>query len=105
MFAMFGVIAGIWSDKFDQMAAITNFFITPLTFLSGTFYAIKNLSEPFYTISHFNPVFYLIDGFRAGFTGVNEAPLGIGIGVALVINLVLAFTCYRLLKSGWKLQD
>ena len=105
MFAMFGVIAGIWSDKFDQMAAITNFFITPLTFLSGTFYAIKNLSEPFYTISHWNPVFYLIDGFRAGFTGVNEAPLVIGVIVALVINAALAIICYLLLKSGWKLQD
>src|SRR5690606_20064712 len=62
MFGMLGVIGGVWAEKFDQLAAVTNFIITPLTFLSGTFYAIRSLPEPFYTISLVNPVFYLIDG-------------------------------------------
>jgi ABC-2 type transport system permease protein len=105
MFGMLGVIGGVWSDKFDQLAAFTNFVITPLTFLSGTFYAITSLPEPFLSISHFNPVFYLIDGFRYGFTGAAEAPLLIGASVSLFINAVLAVICYRLLKSGYKLKS
>ncbi len=105
MFGMLGVIGGIWAEKFDQLAAFTNFVITPLTFLSGTFYAIGNLHEPFYTISHFNPVFYLIDGFRYGFTGVAEAPLLRGALVTLSINLALWLVCLRLLRSGYKLKS
>ncbi|HNS85375.1 MAG TPA: ABC transporter permease [Parvularculaceae bacterium] len=105
MFAMLGVIGGVWAEKFDQLAAFTNFVITPLTFLSGTFYAIRNLPEPFLTFSHFNPVFYLIDGFRYGFTGVAEAPLAIGLAATMTINLALGWVCYRLLKSGYKLKS
>lgn len=105
MFGMIGVIGGIWADKFDQLAVVTNFIITPLTFLSGTFYAIKTLPEPFLTASHFNPVFYLIDGFRYGFTGAYEAAPLLGILVTLVINLGLGFACYRLFKSGYKLKS
>ncbi|MEK7265174.1 MAG: ABC transporter permease [Pseudomonadota bacterium] len=105
MFGLLGVIGGVWSDKFDQLAAFTNFVITPLTFLSGTFYAITSLPEPFLTISHFNPVFYLIDGFRYGFTGVAEAPLLIGAVSAAAINAGLAALCYRLLKTGYKLKS
>lgn len=102
---MLGVIAGIWAEKFDQLAAITSFVITPLTFLSGTFYAIKGLPEPFLTISLFNPVFYLIDGFRYGFTGVAEAPLLIGVGVTLVLIIGLGACCYWMFKSGYKLKS
>lgn len=105
MFGMLGVIGGVWSDKFDQLAAFTNFVITPLTFLSGTFYAVTRLPEPFLTISHFNPVFYLIDGFRYGFTGAAEAPLAIGVAATVAINIVLAALCYALLKSGYKLKS
>ncbi|MEL7486078.1 MAG: ABC transporter permease [Pseudomonadota bacterium] len=105
MFAMFGVVAGVWADKFDEMAMITNFVITPLTFLSGTFYAISGLPEPFLSLSAFNPVFYLIDGFRYGLTGVAEAPLMIGAGVTLALNVALAAVCYGLLKSGYKLKS
>lgn len=105
MFGMFGVIGGIWAEKFDQLAAINNFVITPLTFLSGAFYAITSLPEPFLTISHFNPVFYLIDGFRSGFTGVSEAPGGVGALIVLAINLVLAGVCLHLLRSGYKLKS
>ncbi len=105
MFGLLGVMGGIWADKFDQLAAFTNFVITPLTFLSGTFYAIRSLPEPFLTISHFNPVFYLIDGFRYGFTGAAEASLLIGVSVTMLLNLALAALCYRLLKSGYKLKS
>jgi len=105
MFAMLGVLGGIWAEKFDQLAAIANFIITPLTFLSGTFYAIGNLPAPFNTLSQFNPVFYLIDGFRYGFTGVAEAPLLTGFLVSFGLNVVLAACCYQLLKSGYKLKS
>lgn len=105
MFGMLGIVGGVWAEKFDQLAAVTNFIITPLTFLSGTFYAVTSLPEPFLSISHANPVFYLIDGFRYGFTGVHEAPLLVGVAVTLAINLALAYCCYRLFKSGYKLKS
>lgn len=105
MFALAGVAGGIWADKFDQLAVIQNFLITPLTFLSGTFYLIKRLPEPFLTVSHFNPVFYLIDGFRFGFTGkIETAPWG-GVLVTLGIDLALAAFCYGMFRSGYKLKS
>lgn len=105
MFGMLGIVGGIWAEKFDQLSALTNFVITPLTFLSGTFYAIESLPEPFYTLSHFNPVFYLIDGFRYGFTGAFEAPLLRGVVATMAINVALAYWCYRLFKSGYRLKS
>ncbi len=105
MFAMLGVIGGIWAEKFDQLAAITNFIITPLTFLSGTFYAISSLPPAFVAFSRFNPVFYLIDGMRFGFTGRAETDILVGAGAAFSVNVILAFICYRLLKSGWRLKS
>lgn len=105
MFGMLGIIGGIWADKFDQLAAFTNFVITPLTFLSGTFYAVKSLPEPFVMLSAFNPVYYLIDGFRYGFTGVYETSPLTGVLATLAINALLALWCYRLFKSGYKLKS
>ena len=105
IFAAIGAIGGIWADKFDQMAAITNFVITPLTFLSGTFYSDANLPEPFRTISHFNPVYYLIDGFRSGFTGVAEAPWHIAVSATFALSLAFSFACYLLIRSGYKIKD
>ena len=105
MFAMLGVIGGVWAEKFDQLAAMTNFVITPLTFLSGTFYAIRSLPEPFIVFSRFNPVFYLIDGFRYGFTGAAETSPAMGFAVTLAVNAALGVVCYRLLRSGWKLKS
>ncbi|MBB5517768.1 ABC transporter permease [Amphiplicatus metriothermophilus] len=105
MFGMLGVVGGIWAEKFDQLAAVTNFVITPLTFLSGTFYAIGSLPEPFLTASHFNPVFYLIDGLRFGFTGVYEAAPTVGVGATMSVNAVLAVWCYRLFRVGYKLKS
>lgn len=105
MFGFLGIVGGVWADKFDQLAAINNFVITPLTFLSGTFYAIRALPEPFLTFSHFNPVFYLIDGFRSGFTGVAEAPLWLGAAVSLFVTAALGAWSYLLLRSGYKLKS
>jgi ABC-2 type transport system permease protein len=105
MFSMIGLIAGLWAEKFDHLAVITNFVIMPLAFLSGTFYSIEILPEPFYTISHANPVFFLIDGFRYGFIGAHDSVLWIGASVAAAINLALAVASYLLLRSGWRLKD
>jgi len=105
IFAMLGVVGGVWAEKFDQLAAVTNFVITPLTFLSGTFYSVDRLPEPFSTASHFNPVFYLIDGFRAGFTGHAESSLVAGVAMTSGLMLVLGFWCYRLFRSGYKLKE
>jgi len=105
IFAMLGVIGGIWAEKFDQLAAVTNFIITPLTFLSGTFYSVERLPEPFASLSAFNPVYYLIDGFRAGFTGNAEADLSTGIAVTMGLIVTLGAGSYMLLRSGYKLKD
>ncbi|GJL91468.1 ABC transporter permease [Hyphococcus sp.] len=105
IFGAIGVLAGIWADKFDQLSAIANFVITPLTFLSGTFYSVANLPEPFRTISHYNPVYYLIDGFRSGFTGVAEAPALIGVGATFAAALAFSVGCYGLIRAGYKIKD
>ena len=105
MMAMIGVIAGLWAEKFDHLAVITNFIIMPLAFLSGTFYSVEILPEPFYTISHVNPVFFIIDGFRYGFIGAGDSNLLIGALVCLVINAGLLIACLALLRSGWRLKS
>ncbi len=105
VFGMLGVIGGVWAEKFDNLAAVTNFVITPLTFLSGTFYSIDRLPEPFRIASQFNPVFYFIDGFRSGFTGVAESNLTIGVLISLGLMSALAAWCYFLFRSGYNLKD
>ena len=82
MLALLGMIGGIWAEKFDHIAAVTNFVITPLSFLSGTFYSIERLPDGWEAIAHFNPFFYLIDGFRYGFIGHADGLPGIGAAVA-----------------------
>ena len=104
MLALVGVLAGIYADKFDQMSAITNFVITPLSFLSGTFYSIAILPEPFLTLSHFNPFFYLIDGFRYGATGVSDADPVLGLAVTMALNIILAATGWHWLHRGYRLK-
>jgi ABC-2 type transport system permease protein len=101
---MLGVFAGLWAQKFDQLAAVQNFVIMPMTFLSGTFYLVENLPEPFATISHWNPFFYLIDGFRSGFIGHAEGSLTIGIVVSAVLAVTLSVTCWLVFRSGWRLK-
>ena len=102
---MIGLIAGVWAEKFDHLAVITNFVIMPLAFLSGTFYSITILPEPFQTISHFNPVFYMIDGFRYGFTGYHDGNLAIGVAILLALNVVLGAASYLVLRTGWRLKS
>jgi ABC-2 type transport system permease protein len=102
---MLGVFAGLWAQKFDQLAAVQNFVIMPMTFLSGTFYLVENLPEPFATISHFNPFFYLIDGFRAGFIGNAEGNPMIGAVMSGLLALFMAWACWAVFKSGWRLKS
>ena len=99
-----GVIAGIWAEKFDQLAAFQNFIIMPLTFLSGVFYSIHSLPPFWQQVSHFNPIFYMIDGFRYGFFGVSDVPPLMSLGVVAACFVVLtAFTLW-LLRIGYKLR-
>jgi ABC-2 type transport system permease protein len=104
MMGMVGLLAGIYALRFDHLAAVQNFVLLPLTFLSGTFYSVKILPVIFQKLSAFNPFFYLIDGFRYGFTGVADGNVLIGALFVGTINLVLAITCYALLRSGWRLK-
>jgi len=106
LLATAGVIAGVWAEKFDQLAAVTNFVVTPLAMLSGTFFSVRAETIPDFvaTISYFNPFFYVIDGFRYGFVGVSDAPVMQGAVVTALINVALLALCYRLLKSGWKMK-
>lgn len=104
MLALLGIIAGIWADKFDHMAAVTNFVITPLAFLSGTFYSIERLPEFGRLIAHLNPFFYMIDGFRAGFIGHSDTAPWLGVCVMAAVNAVLWCVCTWMFKSGYKLK-
>ena len=104
MLGLMGVLTGIWADKFDHGAAVTNFLVQPLTLLSGTFYAIEALPPAIQSISRANPFFYMIDGFRAGFIVIPEAPVWLGIIIVGGLSLILWGACYQLLKSGWKLR-
>jgi ABC-2 type transport system permease protein len=102
---MTGVLAGLWSEKFDHLSAVQNFVVMPMTFLSGTFYLVENLPEPFATISHWNPFFYLIDGFRYGFIGQAEGDLRIGVVMSVVLTAVMAVACWLVFRSGWRLKS
>jgi ABC-2 type transport system permease protein len=99
-----GVMTAIWADKFDHMAAVTNFVVTPLTFLSGTFYTIDRLPSWAQAVARYNPFFYNIDGFRYGFLGQEPSQPGTGIVVLLVLDAVLLGSCYAMIKSGYKLK-
>lgn len=101
---LIGILAAIYSDKFDQMSAITNFIITPLSFLSGTFYSINALPEAFRIASHMNPVFYLIDGVRYGVLGVSDSSPWLGLAVVVACNAALWLLAWTWLRSGFKLK-
>jgi len=104
MLALLGILSGIFANSFDQMAAITSYVITPLSFLSGTFYSVRNLPEFWQTINHFNPFFYMIDGFRYGITGYADASINTGISILVVTNLVLFSVIYVLLNKGYRIK-
>ncbi|WP_405051877.1 ABC transporter permease [Sphingomonas sp.] len=105
MLAFLGLLTSIWADKFDHAAAVTNFVVTPLSLLSGTFYSVEQLSPTFRAISHANPFFYVISGFRHGFLGVTDSPLAVGAIGLLLLNILLWGLCYVLLRSGWKIKN
>jgi len=100
----FGMIAGIWSEKFDQMSAFQNFVIMPLSFLSGVFYSIHSLPPFWQKVSHLNPFFYMIDGFRYGFFGVGDISPFVSLGVVGGSFLVLSLLTLSMLKSGYKMR-
>jgi ABC-2 type transport system permease protein len=100
-----GLIAGLWADKFDQLAAFQNFFIMPLTFLSGVFYSIHSLPDFWQQVSGYNPVLYMIDGFRYGFFGISDISPWRSLIVVLVCFFVLATIALTMLKRGYKLRN
>ena len=103
--ASLGLIAGMWAEKFDQIAAFQSFIIVPMTFLSGVFYSINSLPPFWSTVSKFNPFLYMIDGFRYGFFGQSDQPVLLSFAIMLVVALVLTVLCVSLLKRGYKLRD
>ena len=102
--AALGLVAGIWADKFDQLAGFQNFLIMPLTFLSGVFYSIHSLPAFWASLSHLNPFFYMIDGFRYGFFGVSDAPPLVSLAVVGGSLVALCALTLGLLKTGYKLR-
>ncbi len=104
MLAFLGVAAGIWADRFEHIAAVTNFVIVPLSFLSGTFYSISRLPPEWQVAAQFNPFFYLIDGLRYGFIGRSDGLLGVGVVVVLAVNVGLWLLTRRMFASGYRLK-
>jgi len=108
MLGFLGLITSVWAEKFDHAAAVTNFVVTPLALLSGTFYSVDKLAPWFQTIAHGNPVYYAIMGFRYGFIGTVDStianPILAAVLMLVAVNIVLGVITYRLLASGWKLK-
>lgn len=104
VFSCIGIMAGIWANQYDNLAAVQNFVIMPLTFLSGVFYSVHSLSPFWQTVSHFNPVFYMIDGFRYGFFGQGDVDPWLGLAVVVPCALALSTLTWMMLRSGYKLR-
>jgi ABC-2 type transport system permease protein len=104
MLSTFGIIGGLWAEKFDHLAAVTNFVVMPLTFLSGTFYSITRLSPSFQNLARLDPLFYVIDGFRTGFIGHGDSNLMIGVALMITLNLALLGWCWWLLAIGYRIK-
>ncbi len=104
MLSQLGMIGGIWAEKFDHIAAVTNFVVTPLSFLSGTFYSITRLPETWQTVAQFNPFFYMIDGFRYGFIGSSDVDPLVGVAVMAGVNFCLWLICRRMFITGYRLK-
>ncbi len=105
MMGSLGLIAGLWAEKFDQLAAFQNFIIMPMTFLSGVFYSVKSLPALWQAVSHLNPFFYMIDGFRRGFFGASDVSPWLSLAVVGGSFLLVALIALRLLASGYKLRS
>ncbi|RCW74122.1 ABC transporter permease [Pseudorhodoferax soli] len=100
-----GVIAGLWAEKFDQMAAFQNFLIMPMTFLSGVFYSIHSLPSFWQTVSHLNPFFYMIDGFRYGFFGISDISPWTSLAIVGTALVVVSAIAVHLLRTGYKIRN
>lgn len=103
--SLLGMIAGILSETFDQMAAITSYVVTPLAFLSGTFYSVKRLPDFWYTLSQWNPFFYMIDGFRYGITGYHDSRIIVGVITLLCVNIALWIAVQTMISRGYRLKQ
>jgi ABC-2 type transport system permease protein len=104
MLGALGLIAGLWADKFDQMAAFQNFVIMPMTFLSGVFYSIRSLPDFWQDVSHLNPFFYMIDGFRYGFFGVSDVSPWLSLAIVSSALLLVSAVAVHLLRIGYKIR-
>lgn len=104
VFSCIGILAGIWANQYDNLAAVQNFLVMPLTFLSGVFYSIHSLPPFWQAVSHLNPVFYMIDGFRYGFFGQGDVDPWLSLAVVAPAAVVLAVLTLRMLRSGYKLR-
>jgi ABC-2 type transport system permease protein len=104
MLGALGLIAGLWAEKFDQLAAFQNFIIMPMTFLSGVFYSIHSLPAFWQRVSHLNPFFYMIDGFRHGFFGVSDVSPWLSLGVVVVAFVAVSAVAVHLLRTGYKIR-
>ena len=100
-----GFIAGLWAEKFDHMATVTNFIITPLSFLSGVFYSVDRLPDFFKSISQINPFFYIIDGFRFGFLGVSDGSINYGLIYLTALSIIMWLISYHLFNIGYKIKS
>ena len=100
-----GIIAGLWAEKFDHMATVTNFVIVPLSFLSGTFYSISRLPEIFQKISFLNPFFHMIDGLRFSFIGSSDGSIKFGLIYLFLFSLIICFISFLLYKKGYKIRN
>ena len=100
-----GFITGLWAEKFDHTATVTNFIITPLSFLSGVFYSIDKLPNFFQIISHINPFFYMIDGFRYGFLGKSDGSTSVGLIYLSILSVIIWYLAFFLYKKGYKIKS
>lgn len=104
MMALLGILGGIWAEKFDHLAAITNFIVMPMTMLSGTFFSVEHLPDFLQKAAHLNPFFYMIDGFRTGFIGISDMPLAYGIALLSSLCALLWLSSWWMLRTGYKIR-
>ena len=104
LMSLIGLLGGIWAEKFDHLATVTNFVITPLAFLSGTFYSVQQLPDFAFWVTQYNPFFYMIDGFRFALTGHAEGSLIVGAGLLTGLTLILAIVTHVVLARGYRLK-
>ncbi len=104
-FGSFGLLVGLWAERWDNIAIFLNYLVTPLIFLGGVFYSIQDLPQPWRTVSLFNPLFYMVDGFRFSLLGVSEVSPLISFSILTTLFLIMTATAIHLFKIGWKLRD